>query len=70
MVHSSSLLFLSMQIKFFCPHWGLEQISLEQAFSQIKEAGYDGVEMALPFKPEEKAEFLALLQKYQLLYIA
>jgi sugar phosphate isomerase/epimerase len=37
---------------------------------KYKEAGYDGVEMALPFKPEEKAEFLALLQKYQLLYIA
>lgn len=59
-----------MEILFFCPHWGLEQLTLEEAFQKIKDAGYDGVEMAVPFNPEKKHEFLQLLQKYSLKLIA
>jgi sugar phosphate isomerase/epimerase len=59
-----------MKIKFFSPHWGMEQLPLEQAFAQIKEAGYDGVEMAVPFQPEAKEEFLGLLAKHRLDLIA
>lgn len=59
-----------MDILFFCPHWGLEQLTLEQAFQQIKNAGYDGVEMAVPFDTDKKEEFLRLLQKYGLKLIA
>ncbi|QHT70048.1 sugar phosphate isomerase/epimerase [Rhodocytophaga rosea] len=59
-----------MNILFFCPHWGLEQLSLEDAFRKIKDAGYDGVEMAVPFDEQKKEEFLKLLDTYQLLLIA
>jgi sugar phosphate isomerase/epimerase len=59
-----------MNILFFCPHWGLEQWPLEDVFRKIKEAGYDGVEMAVPFDTQQKEEFLQLLDKYGLALIA
>ena len=59
-----------MNILFFSPHWGLEKIPLAQAFQQIKQAGFDGVEMAVPFDAQKKEEFLQLLDTYQLALIA
>ena len=59
-----------MKIQFFSPHWGMESLPLEQAFQKIKEAGYDGVEMAVPFDAKEKEHFLHLLAKYELALIA
>jgi sugar phosphate isomerase/epimerase len=59
-----------MEIKFFSPHWGMESLPLEQAFRKIKEAGYDGVEMAVPFHPQDKEHFLHLLDKFELNLIA
>jgi sugar phosphate isomerase/epimerase len=59
-----------MNVLFFCPHWGFEQFLLEDAFRKMKEAGYDGVEMAVPFDARKKEEFLQLLDKYQLALIA
>lgn len=59
-----------MTIKFFSPHWGMENLPLEQAFRKIKEAGYDGVEMAVPFHSKERDYFLSLLEKFELDLIA
>jgi sugar phosphate isomerase/epimerase len=59
-----------MKIKFFSPHWGMENMLLEEAFNKIKEAGFDGVEMTVPFQLQEKEHFLNLLEKYELDLIA
>lgn len=56
-----------MQIQFFCPLWGLVpdyidviKGSLKDLFSQIKEAGYDGVEMTIPFDEDQRLELIRL----------
>ena len=36
-----------MQIKFFCPRWGSENIPWFLFFEKVKAAGYDGVEWAI-----------------------
>jgi sugar phosphate isomerase/epimerase len=66
-----------MEIKFFCPLWGLvsdyiHQINqpLEEIFRRIKNAGYDGIEMAIPFSDKEKSQIARLLKKYSLELIA
>ena len=35
-----------MQVKIYCPLWGLEDLSISNALAKIKQAGYDGVEIA------------------------
>ena len=54
-----------MKIKFYAPLWG-NTLPFETFCQNVKAAGYDGVEMALPFEPNEKQEILATLQKYNL----
>ncbi len=54
-----------MKIKFYAPLWG-NTLPFEIFCQNVKAAGYDGVEMALPFEPNEKKEILATLQKYNL----
>jgi hypothetical protein len=36
-----------MQLKFFCPRWGSENLSWETFMLQVKETGYDGIEYAI-----------------------
>jgi hypothetical protein len=48
--------------------WGMGG-SLDCQLAQIKKTGYDGVE-CVPFKGEAEKEFLNLLKKYELVYIA
>lgn len=36
-----------MEIKFFCPYWGMSHLPLPAALAEIKAAGYDGVELAI-----------------------
>ncbi len=55
-----------MQILFFCPRWGSENIPVELFFEKVKQAGYDGVEMGLPLHAGERDTLLQLLQKYRL----
>lgn len=66
-----------MGIKFFCPIWGMvpdyiDQVnrSLEDIFNRIKNAGYDGIEMAVPFSDKEKSQITSLLKDYKLELIA
>ncbi len=37
-----------MQVKFFCPKWGCENISWNDFFPKAKQAGYDGIEFGIP----------------------
>ena len=38
-----------MQIDFFCPIWGSEQLPLDEFLRRVKSDGYAGVEMNIPF---------------------
>ncbi len=55
-----------MELKYFCPMWGSEELEKEAFFRKVKDAGYDGVEMGLPFNQNEKANILTLIEKYGL----
>lgn len=66
-----------METKFFCPIWGMvpdyvDHIngSIEDILKKIKAAGYDGVEMAIPFSGKQKAQINTLLSDLQLDLIA
>ncbi len=59
-----------MELKFFCPLWGSEELEKETFFRKVKDAGYDGVEMSLPLDQNEKANILNLIEKHGLDLIA
>ena len=56
------------KVKFCCPRWGQEGLSLRALFDRIKEAGYDGIEADLT--AEEADEFVGLVREYELIFIA
>jgi sugar phosphate isomerase/epimerase len=58
-----------MNIQFFCPRWGSEDLPYEAFFEKVKGAGYDGVEMALPLDEDERDEIIALMKQYNLLLV-
>lgn len=47
----------------------MAHLPFEEFVRKVKEAGYDGVEMDLPFDEKEKTSFLETLRKYELLLI-
>ena len=55
-----------VNVKFFCPLWGSSDLSLPQFFARVKQAGYSGVEMSLPFSKIEKSAILAMLDDFGL----
>jgi sugar phosphate isomerase/epimerase len=59
-----------MELKYFCPLWGSEELEKETFFRKVKSAGYDGVEMGLPPDQNEKANILKLIEKHGLKLIA
>ena len=52
------------------PVVGFEDLPLQTFFARAKEAGYDGVEMTLPFDEREREVILSLLEEYGLKWIA
>lgn len=36
-----------MELQFFCPRWGSEDISWERLFEKVKQEGYDGIEYGI-----------------------
>jgi sugar phosphate isomerase/epimerase len=54
-----------MNIKFYAPEWG-NALPFDTFCRNVKEAGYHGVEMALPFEPKEKELILEALTKHGL----
>lgn len=66
-----------MQIKFFCPTWGMVpdyvteiNADIESILKRIKSAGYDGVEMAVPTNEKQKEQLKLLLNRFELDIIA
>jgi hypothetical protein len=59
-----------MKIKYLCTMWGMNQPTLEESFSLIKGAGFDGVEMSLPSNREEIKNIDALLKEIGLDLVA
>lgn len=41
-----------MEIKFFCPRWGSEQLDWNTFCERVKQAGYNGVEYGIPNETE------------------
>lgn len=60
-----------MNILFFCPRWGSENLPWNSFFSAVKEAGYDGVETGFPFtlSAGEKEEIKHGLKRHGLIAI-
>jgi hypothetical protein len=58
-----------MNLKFFCPRWGSEQLPWDEFCSSVKQVGYHGVEASVPLDKREKHVVLAALQKHDLLLI-
>lgn len=54
-----------MRIKFYAPHWG-NALPFAQFCHNVKDAGYDGVEMALPLDEKERQVIVDTLQDYNL----
>ena len=59
-----------MEVLVFCPLWGSRDLPWQTFFAQAKEAGYDGVEMTLPFDEREREVILSLLEESGLKWIA
>ena len=59
-----------MDLMFFCPRWGSENLDYETFFIKAKKAGYDGVEFSLPSDGSEKEQIRLYLKKHNLKYIA
>ena len=59
-----------MELQFFCPHWGSEHMPFDEFAARVKNAGYDGVEMSLPFERLKKEAILEVLDNQGLLFIA
>ncbi len=57
-----------MKLLVFCPRWGCEAQSWNAFFSNVKEAGYDGVEIGFSFtlSAGEKAEIINGLKDHHL----
>ncbi len=57
-----------MKIKFYAPAWGNE-LPFDIFCKNVKEAGYDGVEMPLEFDKDENDKIAASFKKYDLEFI-
>ena len=61
---------MAMQMMFFCPYWGHQHVDIEPFAKQVKDAGYDGVEMGLPLDDPARDRTVAVLRDYDLALIA
>lgn len=56
---------MTTSILYFCPLWG-NQLSFNTFCRNVKNAGYDGVEMDMPLDKSESEKISATLKKYDL----
>ena len=59
-----------MELKFICPYWGSDHLDFEEFLNRVKNSGYEGVEMSLPFDQFEKENVLQAIKRYDLILIA
>lgn len=57
-----------MKIKFYAPQWG-NTLPFSMFCEKVKAAGYDGIEMALPFEVDERQLIVDTLHEYNLEFI-
>ncbi|TDB67547.1 sugar phosphate isomerase/epimerase family protein [Arundinibacter roseus] len=57
-----------MALQFFAPHWG-NTLPFETFCANVREVGYDGIEMEAPIGTHQKAEFRRVLRENSLLFI-
>ncbi len=55
-----------MKLLILCTQWGLTDIPLEDFFSRVINAGYDGIETWIPEDAIERNKFLRLLDEYKM----
>lgn len=58
-----------MKILFFCTQWGQEARPFADFATNVKAAGFDGVEMGLPDVPDTRKEILGILRAEGLKFI-
>ena len=58
-----------MRIMFMCPFWGNEGLDFDRYAEHVKLAGYDGVEMGLPFDKNKKKAIVDSLKGQELLLV-
>ena len=56
-----------MDLRFFSSTWGMDAPSLEAALRKIKQAGFDGVELGVPDRPDDGPPLRRLLDELELL---
>jgi sugar phosphate isomerase/epimerase len=61
---------MNKQLEFFCPHWGSEALHFNIFLANVKQAGYDGVEMSLPLDAKQRIEMVELIHSFGLKLIA
>jgi len=59
-----------MELKILCPQWGHENLDLEDFFTHVKTAGYDGVDTWLPEDRAGRTRFIRLMNEYGLLMVS
>ena len=55
-----------MKVLILCTQWGMQDMPLEEFFSTVINAGYDGIDTWIPEDAIEKRKFLHLLNEYKL----
>jgi len=57
-----------MNLKFFCPRWGSENLNWDDFLQKVKSAGYSGIEYAIANEstPEELSQVWEKVEKYGL----
>jgi hypothetical protein len=59
-----------MKIKYLCTMWGMDQPTLGDNLNLIKNAGFDGVEMQVPYSGDERNKLGSLLNEFELDLVA
>ncbi len=59
-----------MEIQYYMPLWGNDHLPLDDFFKRVKDAGYHGIEMNIPFDKKYIENLQELLVKNNLLLIA
>lgn len=60
----------AMEIKYICTYWGQDHKPIDKVIEEVMNAGYDGIEMNVPFDADFISELQHSLDKHRALFIA